>query len=88
VAPSLAGGDGVGAGGHASAAHRPRVAVGQRGAFQRVDDAAQGVLLLAAAGQPDVVVAQLPPGARGERLAALVDQRCGAGPLGLQLGFR
>ena len=81
------GGQGVGAGGDAGAANGPAVAVGSvAGLFERVDDAAEGVVFLCAPGQPHVVRAHLLPGAGRERLAAFVDELQCVVLLGSQLG--
>ncbi len=54
--------------------------------FELDDDTAEGVVFLAASGQPDVVLAHRLSGAGLERLASLVDELVGAGQLGFQLG--
>jgi hypothetical protein len=86
VASGVVRGDDIGAGGHAGTADRPGATTfGRCDGFEGGDDAAESVLLLAAAGQPHVVLTELLARARRERLAALVDERLGAGLLGLQL---
>jgi len=50
------------------------------------DDSAEGVALLVASGQPDVVLAHRVSGAGLERRAAFGDELVGSGQLGLQLG--
>jgi hypothetical protein len=82
----LAGGDGVGAGGGACRAQHPDGAVGEPGLLELDDDPAESVLLLAASGEPDVIVAEFLPGAGGGRFAALADELLGAGQLIGQLG--
>ena len=54
----LVSGDGLGAGRDAGAADRLDGAVGEPGLLEREDDPAEGVVFLAAPGEPDVVLAQ------------------------------
>jgi hypothetical protein len=54
--------------------------------YELEDDAAEGVVFLAASGKPDIVLAHLVSGAGLKRRAALVDELPGAGHLVLQFG--
>ncbi len=84
--PDVLAGDRVGAGGGSSAAQGLRGAVCGPGVLELDDDLAEGVLFLAAPGEPDVVLAEVLAGAGPERLAALGDELLGAGQLGGELG--
>src|SRR5260370_22276591 len=87
VLPRLAAaGDGVGGGGGAGSAQGLDAAISEPGVLELDDDPAEGVLFLAAPGEPDVVLAHLLPRAGGECLAALADELLSAGQLGGQLG--